>query len=159
MRTYWFTEDAYHDLPPQDDYESIRVNLPNSNFDPERGHELYNWYLDMWCMAESYGLDLMNNEHHQTATCMVPAAPLMMSMLALLLGNPIANRRNPVRVAEEMAMIDVISKGRLDCGFVRGVPYEAAPANRTAHRGSQRMWEAHDMIMKAWTTHDVPFNF
>ena len=167
MRTYWFTEDAYHNLPPQDDYESIRVNLPNSNFDPERGHELYNWYLDMWCMAESYGLDLMNNEHHQTATCMVPAAPLMMSILAretskarlLLLGNPIANRRNPVRVAEEMAMIDVISKGRLDCGFVRGVPYEAAPANRTAHRGSQRMWEAHDMIMKAWTTHDGPFNF
>ena len=70
MRTYWFTEDAYPDLPPQDEFESIRVNLPNSNFDPKRGNELYNWYLDLWCMAESYGLDIMNNEHHQTATCM-----------------------------------------------------------------------------------------
>ncbi len=167
MRTYWFTEDAYHKLPDSDTYESIRVNLPNSNFDPKTGHELYNWYLDLWGMADEMGLDIMNNEHHQTATCMVPAAPLMLAILAretkkarlLILGNPVANRRNPLRVAEEMAMIDVISKGRLECGFVRGVPYEAAPANRIPYRGSARLWEAHDMILKAWTTHDGPFNF
>lgn len=167
MRTYWFTEDAYHKLPDADTYDSIRVDLPNSNFDPETGHELYNWYLDMWGMADEMGLDIMNNEHHQTATCMVPAAPLMLAILAretkkarlLILGNPIANRRNPLRVAEEMALIDVISKGRLDCGFVRGVPYEAAPANRIPFRGTARLWEAHDMILKAWTTHDGPFNF
>ena len=167
MRTYWFTEDAYPYLPPQDEMESIRVNLPNINCDPEKANELYNWYLDLWCMAEEKGLDIMNNEHHQTATCMVPAAPLMLAILAretktarlLILGNPISNRRNPVRVAEEMAMIDVISKGRLECGFVRGVPYEAAPSIRTPLRGSQRLWVAHDMIMKAWTTHDGPFNY
>jgi len=167
MRTYWFTEDAYPNLPDQDTYESIRVNLPNSNFDPVKGHELYNWYLDLWNMADEMGLDIMNNEHHQTATCMVPAAPLMLAILAretknarlLILGNPISNRRQPLRVAEEMAMIDVISKGRLECGFVRGVPYEAAPANMIPYRGSQRLWEAHDMILKAWTTHDGPFNF
>jgi alkanesulfonate monooxygenase SsuD/methylene tetrahydromethanopterin reductase-like flavin-dependent oxidoreductase (luciferase family) len=167
MRTYWFTEDAYHLLPDQDTYESIRVNLPNAHFDPVKGHELYNWYLDLWGMADEMGLDIMNNEHHQTATCMVPAAPLMMSILAretkrarlLILGNPISNRRQPIRVAEEMAMIDVISEGRLECGFVRGVPYEAAPANMTPLRGSERLWEAHDLILKCWTSHDEPFNF
>jgi len=167
MRVYWFTEDAYPDLPDQETYDSIRVDLANSNFDPERGYELYNWYLDLWCKAEEMGFDIMNNEHHQTATCMVPAAPLMLSILAretstarlCILGNPIGNRRNPIRVAEEMAMIDVISKGRLDCGFVRGVPFEAAPANRSPIRGSQRVWEAHDLILKCWTTHDGPFNF
>jgi len=42
---------------------------------------------------------------------------------------------NPVRVAEEMAMIDVISKGRLECGFVRSVPYEAAAASFEQVRG------------------------
>ena len=52
MRTYWFTEDAYPYLPPQDEMESIRVNLPNINCDPEKANELYNWYLDLWCMAE-----------------------------------------------------------------------------------------------------------
>ncbi len=167
MRTYWFTEDCYPDIPPLEELESVRVNLPNSHCDPKRANELYNWYLDLWCMAEEKGLDIMNNEHHQTITCMVPAAPLMLAVLAretktarlLILGNPISNRRNPIRVAEEMAMIDVLSKGRLECGFVRGVPYEAQPANRTPLRGSQRLWEAHDMIMKAWTTHDGPFNF
>lgn len=56
-------------------------------------------------------------------------------------------------------MIDVISRGRLECGFVRAVPYEAAPANILPWRGSERLWEAHDMILKAWTTHDGPFNF
>lgn len=167
MRVYWFTEDAYPDLPDQESYDSIRVDLANSNFDPERGHELYNWYIDLWLQAEDLGMHIMNNEHHQTPTCMVPAAPLTMAIMArlttkarlLILGNPIANRRQPIRVAEEMAMIDVISKGRLDCGFVRGVPYEAAPANRTPIRGSQRLWEAHDLIMKCWTTHDGPFSF
>jgi alkanesulfonate monooxygenase SsuD/methylene tetrahydromethanopterin reductase-like flavin-dependent oxidoreductase (luciferase family) len=77
----------------------------------------------------------------------------------LLLGNPIANRTQPIRVAEEMAMIDVISRGRLECGFVRSVPYEAAPANVLPYRGFERLWEAHDLILKAWTSHDGPFNF
>jgi len=58
-----------------------------------------------------------------------------------------------------MAMIDVLSNGRLECGFVRGVPYEASAANITAFRGSEKLWEAHDLILKAWTTHDGPFNF
>src|SRR5690348_14686039 len=66
-----------------------------------------------------------------------PAAPLVLAALArlskkarlLILGNPIANRRQPVRVAEEMAMVDVLSRGRLEAGFVRGVPYEVLPAN------------------------------
>ena len=95
------------------------MNLPNKNFDPDTGADLYHMYLDLWCKADELGLEIMNNEHHQTATCMVPAAPLMLSILAretkkarlLILGNPIANRSQPVRVAEEMAMIDVLSRG------------------------------------------------
>ena len=167
MQTWFFTEDAYPYLPDQDSYESIRVNLPNRNYDPVKGADLYHMYLDMWCAADELGLEIMNNEHHQTATCVVPAAPLMLSILAretkrarlLILGNPIANRNQPVRVAEEMAMIDVLSRGRLECGFVRSVPYEAAPANVMPFRGTERLWEAHDLILKAWTTHDGPFNF
>lgn len=56
-------------------------------------------------------------------------------------------------------MIDCISKGRLECGFVRGVPYEAAPANAIAFRATERLWEAHDLILKCWTTTDGPFSF
>jgi alkanesulfonate monooxygenase SsuD/methylene tetrahydromethanopterin reductase-like flavin-dependent oxidoreductase (luciferase family) len=167
MRAWFFTEMAYPYLPDESEYESIRVSLPSRLYDPQLGADLYNRYLDDWLAADALGLDIMTNEHHQTATCLDVAAPLTMAILArqtkqarlLILGNPIANRRDPVRVAEEMAMVDNISYGRLECGFVRGVPYEAAPANVSAVRGSERLWEAHDLILKAWTTHDGPFNW
>jgi len=58
-----------------------------------------------------------------------------------------------------MAMIDVISKGRLDAGFVRGVPYEVFAANTNPTQTLERLWEGIDLCVKAWTTHDGPFNF
>ena len=76
----------------------------------------------------------------------------------LILGNPIANRRQPMRVAEEMAMVDVLSHGRLEAGFVRGVPYEILPANSNPVRMNERHWEALDIIVKCWTHHDGPFS-
>ena len=167
MKSWWFTEDCYPYLPNENSYQSIRVDLPNAHCDPQKASELYNRYLDLWCAADELGIGIMVNEHHQTATCMVPAAPIMLGILArqterarlLILGNPLPNRNQPVRVAEEMAMIDVISKGRLECGFVRSVPYETAAANILPYKGTERLWEAHDLILKAWTTHDGPFSF
>jgi len=167
MKTWFFTEDAYPNLPDDESYESIRVNLPNKHFDPVLGADLYNMYLDMWSAADEMGLEIMLNEHHQTATCVLSAAPIALGVLAretkqarlLILGNPIVNRKQPIRVAEEMAYIDVLSRGRLECGFVRGVPYEIAPANAFPYRGAEKLWEAHDLIMKAWTHHEGPFNF
>jgi alkanesulfonate monooxygenase SsuD/methylene tetrahydromethanopterin reductase-like flavin-dependent oxidoreductase (luciferase family) len=165
MRTWFFTETAYPYLP--DAYESIRVVLPNRIYNPRVGAELYHRYIDEWLHAEDAGLDIMLNEHHQTATCLDPAAPIMLGILAreskkarlLILGNPIANRRQPVRVAEEMAMVDNLSRGRVEVGFVRGVPYEISAVNSSPVRMSERFWEAHDLIMKAWTTHDGPFSW
>jgi alkanesulfonate monooxygenase SsuD/methylene tetrahydromethanopterin reductase-like flavin-dependent oxidoreductase (luciferase family) len=165
MQTWFFTETAYPYLPEA--YESIRVVLPNRIYNPRVGAELYHRYLDEWLHAEEMGLDLMLNEHHQTATCLDPAAPIMLGILAretkkarlLILGNPIANRRQPVRVAEEMAMVDNLSRGRVEVGFVRGVPYEISAVNSNPVRMAERFWEAHDLIMKAWTSHDGPFNW
>ncbi len=167
MKIWHFSEMPYPDLPDPKDYESIRITLPNANYDPVLGAELYNRYLDEWMLADELGLDIMTNEHHSTPTCLDAACPLTLAILArqtkrarlLALGNPIANRRDPIRLAEELAMIDVISRGRLECGFVRGVPTEILPANSNPVRMSDRMWEAHDLILKAWTTHDGPFNW
>jgi alkanesulfonate monooxygenase SsuD/methylene tetrahydromethanopterin reductase-like flavin-dependent oxidoreductase (luciferase family) len=109
----------------------------------------------------------MLNEHHATATCMSAACVIGLSVLAritrrarlLVLGYPIANRPDPLRVAEELATIDVISRGRLEMGFVRGVPMEVPVANMNPVFQSDRFWEAHDFIMKALTSHDEPFNW
>ena len=167
MRSWFFTETAYPYLPPEEEFDSIRVKLPNQIYDPVKGADLYHRYLDEWLHADDIGLDIMVNEHHQTATCMDPAAPIMLGILAretkkarlLLLGNPIVNRRDPVRVAEEMAMVDNISRGRVEVGFVRGVPYEISAMNSNPVGMHERLWEAHDLIIKAWTTHDGPFNW
>jgi alkanesulfonate monooxygenase SsuD/methylene tetrahydromethanopterin reductase-like flavin-dependent oxidoreductase (luciferase family) len=64
-----------------------------------------------------------------------------------------------MRVAEELATVDVISRGRLDMGFVKGVPYEFAPSNANPVGVMDRFWESHDFIIKAMITHDGPFNW
>jgi alkanesulfonate monooxygenase SsuD/methylene tetrahydromethanopterin reductase-like flavin-dependent oxidoreductase (luciferase family) len=157
----------YPFLPDLSTIDSIRVNLPNRHYDPKVGADLYQRYLDEHVIADELGLDIMLNEHHQTATCTNVAAPLSAAILArqtktariCILGNPMANRADPIRVAEEMAMIDVISRGRLDCGFVRGVPYEVYAANTNPTQTLERLWEGIDLAVKAWTVHDGPFNF
>jgi alkanesulfonate monooxygenase SsuD/methylene tetrahydromethanopterin reductase-like flavin-dependent oxidoreductase (luciferase family) len=165
MLAYHFTEMPYPFLPEDSEerYGALRITLPNKYFDPKIGHELYNRYLDEHEYAEELGLEIMLNEHHQTATCTdsviaIPAAALIRRTKRakiLLLGSPLPHRNNPLRVAEEVAMLDVISGGRIISGFVRGVGSEIHPANTNPAQNRERFEEAHDLIIKAWTTHDV----
>ena len=141
--------------------------LPNENLDPAEAHQLLHRYLDEFALCDEVGLDIMVNEHHSTATCMTVSVPMALAVIAretkkarlLTLGNPIANRPDPVRVAEEMAWLDVLSGGRLEMGLVKGAPYEIAPANSNPARLMRRYWEAHDLILKALSTTDGPFNW
>ncbi|OJU82948.1 MAG: hypothetical protein BGO11_20515 [Solirubrobacterales bacterium 70-9] len=167
FHTYVFTEMPYPYLPPNDIFPSNRIDVPNSFYDPDAGYELYKKYYDIYAAADELGLDIMVNEHHTTATCTNAVTPLSMAILAretsrariLTLGNPVAHRPDPVRVAEEMATVDVISGGRADVGFVKGVPQESIAVNSSAVDMKDRFWEAVDLIMKAFTTHDGPFSW
>jgi alkanesulfonate monooxygenase SsuD/methylene tetrahydromethanopterin reductase-like flavin-dependent oxidoreductase (luciferase family) len=76
-----------------------------------------------------------------------------------VLGYPIGHRLDPLRAAEELATIDVLSRGRLDMGFIKGVPYEFPVSNQNPVGTMERFWEAHDFILKAMTSHDAPFNW
>ena len=104
MRVFYFSEMAYD--PAWDkgkELGSMRVNFPNSHFDPEVGHKLLNRLLDEYRLCDEVGLDIMVNEHHSTATCMTASAPLALAAIArettrcrlLSLGSPIANRPDP----------------------------------------------------------------
>jgi alkanesulfonate monooxygenase SsuD/methylene tetrahydromethanopterin reductase-like flavin-dependent oxidoreductase (luciferase family) len=167
MDFYHFSEFAWPYLPPDDRFTSMRLNLPSSVYDPKKGADLYNMILDQYVLADELGINCMVNEHHQTATCLNPSGVVPLAILArqtkkariLILGNPAANLADPIRCAEEMAMIDNISYGRLDCGFVRGVPYELFASNRNPTETSERLWDSIELIIKAWTTHDGPFNY
>src|SRR5438552_15419539 len=131
MKFSWFHLMPYRWLPPdfRDRYRSIWVDIPNRLYDPVRGHQLYNEYLDMLEYADQMGFDAVGvNEHHQNAYGMMPSPNLMAAALArrcpdaslLVLGNSIALYNPPVRVAEELAMLDVISGVRLIAGFPAG---------------------------------------
>ncbi|HEY1410521.1 MAG TPA: LLM class flavin-dependent oxidoreductase [Rhodopila sp.] len=168
MRTWYFSEMAYH--PAWDKglaRGSLRVNFPSENLDPVEAGTLLNRYLDEFALCDEVGLDIMVNEHHSTATCMTISVPMALSVIAretkrarlLSLGNPIANRPDPVRVAEEMAWLDCLSGGRLEMGLVKGAPYEIAPANSNPARLMRRYWEAHDLIIKALSTTTGPFSW
>ncbi len=168
MRVWYFSEMAYHPSWEKGlKTGSLRVNFPNKAVDPHEAHKLLHRYLDEFRACDEAGLDIMVNEHHSTATCMTVSVPMALAIIAretktsrlLSLGNPIANRPDPVRVAEEMAWLDVLSGGRLEMGLVKGAPYEIHPANSNPARLMRRYWEAHDLIVKALSTTDGPFNW
>jgi alkanesulfonate monooxygenase SsuD/methylene tetrahydromethanopterin reductase-like flavin-dependent oxidoreductase (luciferase family) len=142
------------------------VKTPDS-LDPKIAGDLFHRYYDEFQLADELGLDIMLNEHHQTATCMSATVIVGLSVLAritkrarlLVLGYPIGHRPDPLRCAEELSTIDVISRGRLDMGFIKGVPYEFAASNANPVGVMDRFWDAHDFIIKAMTSHDGPFNW
>jgi len=166
MQVYYFTEQPYY--PTWNNHAgSLRVNLPNKVVDPQTAGDLFHRYYDEWKMADELGYNIMVNEHHQTATCMSSTVIVGLSVLAretknariLVLGYPIGHRPDPLRCAEELATIDVVSRGRLDMGFIKGVPYEFPASNQNPVGVMDRFWEAHDFILKAMTSHDAPFNW
>src|SRR5256885_837011 len=102
------------------------LTFSNKHFDPVAGSRLYNEYFEQYVYAEEVGIDgIMLNEHHNAPFCMQAKANIFAAVLAgatkrvkiVMLGNPLPLAENPIRLAEELAMIDMISKGRLVSGF------------------------------------------
>jgi len=131
----------------------------NAPFDGERGTELYGNYIDAMAYAEQCGFDwVAANEHHFSpyslmANCNLVGAALTQrtkNIKLAMLGN-LLPLLNPIRVAEEYAMLDVMSGGRLIAGFVRGIPHEYIAYNVAPSESRERLREALALITKAWT--------
>ena len=73
-------------------------------------------------------------------------------MKIAVVGNALPLYDPPTRVAEEFAMIDVISGGRLIAGMVVGGGPEYYSFSVNPAHARERFQEAHDLIMKAWTS-------
>ena len=136
MKFHWFHLMPYPYLPDdfKQKYHSVWVDPPAGElFDPVKGHQVYNDYLDQLEYAERCGYDgICVNEHHQNGYGLMPSPNLMAAALArrtskaklVVLGNSVALYDPPTRVAEEMAMLDVMSGGRLVAGFPVGTPMD-----------------------------------
>jgi alkanesulfonate monooxygenase SsuD/methylene tetrahydromethanopterin reductase-like flavin-dependent oxidoreductase (luciferase family) len=167
MQYYFFHLMSWPYLPQDFDdcYDSAWVWLPNSLYDPEKGCELYQEYINTLAYADTLGFDgICVNEHHQNAYGLMPSPNIIAGALTqrtsrckiAVIGNALPLYNPPLRVAEEFAMLDVMSGGRLVAGMVigGGPEYFTYGVNPTTAR--ERFREALDLIVKSWT-HPGPF--
>jgi alkanesulfonate monooxygenase SsuD/methylene tetrahydromethanopterin reductase-like flavin-dependent oxidoreductase (luciferase family) len=149
-------------------YKSVWVDPPFPELaDAERVGQYYNWTLDELIYSAKRGLDgICVNEHHQNAYGFMPSPNLMGSVLAratngldvaiVQMGSTLPTTIPPLRVAEEYAMLDCISGGRLVAGMPLGTAMDAnmiygiPPLEQR-----ERYYEAHDLIMKAWQAREM----
>ena len=170
MKVSMFHLMPYRDLPEdfQERYHSVWVDPPWWELaDAEKVGQYYNWTLDELIHAAGAGMDgICVNEHHQNAYGFMPSPNLMGSVLAratngqdvaiVQMGSTLPSTNPPIRIAEEYAMIDCISGGRLVAGMPLGTPmdvnlvYGIPPVEQR-----ERYYEAHDLIMKAWQAKEI----
>ena len=170
MKFTWFNLMPWPDLPDdfRENNRSVWVDIDSRLFDPERANAVYHQYMDQLELADSLGYDAIGvNEHHQNGYGIMPSPNIIAAGLArrtskaaiAVIGNSIALYNPPIRVAEEFAMLDCISGGRLIAGFPVGTSmdtnycYGQIPAlTRDKYN------EAHELIMRAWAEPE-PFAF
>jgi len=167
MKLMWFHLMPYTELPDdfRDKNPSVWVDIHSSLFDPRRAHHMYNDFMDELEFAAECGFDAVCvNEHHSNGYGLMPSPNLVASSLArrtsdaalCVLGNSLALYNPPTRVAEEFAMIDCISGGRLIAGFPVGSPMDTCFAyGQNPSMLRERYHEAHDLILRAWTEEDT----
>jgi alkanesulfonate monooxygenase SsuD/methylene tetrahydromethanopterin reductase-like flavin-dependent oxidoreductase (luciferase family) len=149
-------------------YQSVWVTPPwHELATAERVGQYYNWTLDELVYAARAGSDgICTNEHHQNAYGFMPSPNLMGSALAKLtngidvaivqMGSTLPTTNPPIRVAEEYGMLDCISGGRLVAGMPLGTAMDANLAyGITPIEQRERYREAHDLILKAWTSREI----
>ena len=172
MLLSYFTEQPMHLYPEDearighpDDHPARSAgdtNLIFSNkfFDAEQGAKLYSDVIEQYELAEEVGFDgIMTNEHHNSVFCMQARCNIMSAFVAartkrvkiVQLGNPLPLAENPIQIAEEIAMIDMLSKGRLVSGIVRGGGNEQLANNVNPAFNRERFEEAHELLIKTWT--------
>jgi alkanesulfonate monooxygenase SsuD/methylene tetrahydromethanopterin reductase-like flavin-dependent oxidoreductase (luciferase family) len=140
-------------------FKSTWVSFPNKYYDPEKGYELYQRYFEQLILADRLGYDaIVVNEHHNTVYSMMATPSLIAAALVpqtknariCVWGVP-PNFMLPNRLAEEYAILDVMSKGRLEIAFPlgTGMEYWSNPVNPATAR--EKFKESLKVMLQAWT--------
>jgi alkanesulfonate monooxygenase SsuD/methylene tetrahydromethanopterin reductase-like flavin-dependent oxidoreductase (luciferase family) len=170
MKLCYFALNPHRDLPDdfEQRYHSVWADVPWRELgDARRFGDYFNWTLDEHLAAARAGADgLCSNEHHQNAYGCQPNPSLIGAILAratngtdvgiVQIGSTLPTTSPPIRIAEEYAMLDCISGGRLVAGMPLGLAMDANMAYGIPpieQRGRYR--EAHDLIKRAWTAEET----
>ena len=130
------------------------VTVPNSLWDNKKAHGLYQEYIDQLAYADELGFDgMVLNEHHQNIYGLMPSPNIIAAALTqrstrgkiVVLGNLLPLHMNPLRVAEEYAMLHQMSNGRLIAGFAPGGGPETFNYDIPSANTREKFWEAADL--------------
>ncbi|HLY81004.1 MAG TPA: LLM class flavin-dependent oxidoreductase [Caulobacteraceae bacterium] len=110
-------------------------------------------------LAEEVGFDWVSiSEHHYSPGLMTPnpgilaaAISQQTSRVKIALLGPLVPLINPVRTAEEIAMLDALSHGRVVVLFLKGTPNEHATYGTNPAETREITQEGVQLIMRAWT--------
>ena len=126
MEAWWQCEVPYPFVPRDvlQAAESVRGSLPNRYCDPRVAADLFEEVIDEFLLCDEHGMNVLAIEHHAGINSLLGANPMLVGILArqtrnvriLSLGTLVSLRPDPVRVAEEYAMLDNMSDGRLIAG-------------------------------------------
>lgn len=133
--------------------------LVKRHFDPEAAAETYAEHLDAWAEMDRLGFDGVGvNEHHATPYGLMNSPNLLVASAAqrtqrmkLLIYGNLLPLHEPLRLAEELAMLDCLSKGRLIAGVARGAQREYRSHNVPMSESRARFEEGFDILRRAWT--------
>ena len=133
--------------------------VPSGAYDRDAGAQAYRGMIERLEYVEELGFDWVSvSEHHYSPRILTPspivsaafiAAHLKRITIALL--GPIVPHSNPVRVAEELAMLDTMAQGRLVVGLLRGTANEAMTYDLNPQEARERTDEGMELILRAWT--------
>jgi len=133
--------------------------VPSGAYDPAAGADAYRGMIQRLEYVEELGFDWVSvSEHHYSPRILTPspivsaafiAARLRKITIALL--GPIVPHSNPVRVAEELAMLDTLAQGRLVVGLLRGTTNESLTYDLNPAEARERTDEGMELILRAWT--------
>ena len=133
--------------------------VPSGAYDRDAGAAAYRGMIERLEYVEELGFDWVSvSEHHYSPRILTPspivsaafiAAHLKRITIALL--GPIVPHSNPVRVAEELAMLDTMAQGRLVVGLLRGTANEAMTYDLNPQEARERTDEGMELILRAWT--------
>ncbi|MBV9553605.1 MAG: LLM class flavin-dependent oxidoreductase, partial [Alphaproteobacteria bacterium] len=169
MQAWYHCENTYPFVPQEvlDAADSVRANLPNRYCDPKLAAQLFEECLDEHLYCDELGINIVSIEHHSGINSLYGASPMILGIAArqtknvriLSLGTLISVRTDPVRIAEEYATADVISRGRLEIGFVKSGDSEMVSGNANPVGFVDRFWEAIDVIKLALTSQNGPVSW
>jgi alkanesulfonate monooxygenase SsuD/methylene tetrahydromethanopterin reductase-like flavin-dependent oxidoreductase (luciferase family) len=133
--------------------------LPRQHFKPDVAVRTYAEHLAAWEEVDRLGYDGLGfNEHHCSPYGLMNSPNLMASAAAqrtkrakLLIYGNLLPLHEPLRLAEELSMLDCLSNGRLISGFARGIPREYQVHNVPLAESRARFEEAYEIITRAWT--------